>query len=115
MHRAEAQRRREHQNQDFVALTCEKPFQPQRIKCLLGLTGEAGSHLVFSAPQRLCARICFYGAAKYLYQTLKTRFIMTGLPRGVGKIQPGSTLTVPQVTEEKLGQRTGSQGCGFGP
>ncbi|MDX2446582.1 MAG: hypothetical protein QNK29_05205 [Desulfobacterales bacterium] len=55
MHRAEAQRRREKQKQDFIALSCEKPFEASGYKGLLVLTGEAGyihDFLCVSAPLR---------------------------------------------------------------
>jgi hypothetical protein len=42
MHRAETQRRQEKQNQIFVALACEKPFQTKDYKCTFGFSGKAG-------------------------------------------------------------------------
>jgi hypothetical protein len=42
LHRAETPRRRENQDQDFGALSCEKPFQANCDKDLLVLSGEAG-------------------------------------------------------------------------
>jgi len=57
MHRAEAQWRREGQNQDVGALSCAKPVQGIGSKWFLVFTGEAGHAVKRSAKKSgfLCA------------------------------------------------------------
>jgi len=50
-----AQRRREKQKQDLVALSCEKPFQASGYKGFLGFPAKPDKLLVFSVSLRLCA------------------------------------------------------------
>jgi len=67
MHRAKTQRRKEKQNQDFVALSCENPFQAPGQNNLLVLSRVAGNEPWFHL--RLCVfarEPCFYGEAKGL-------------------------------------------------
>jgi hypothetical protein len=82
LHRAKMQRRKEKQNQAFVALSCEKPIQAQCEKNFLVLSGKAGKIHGFPTSLdclfdyfsrrtslRLCVsarEYCFCGIAKYL-------------------------------------------------
>ena len=76
MHRAETQRRRENQNQDLVALACEKQlkdpfcFNPAQRDNIRGFPAELDCSIDFSLKEDISASLreknFFYGKAEYL-------------------------------------------------